>query len=103
MGNAEDETRNKISGILATLEGEDMQGLSQDDLKQAISHPKAAEAITELMSLDASSVKPGDPAPDFSLPPLPGSQPGSGRGADRVTLSDHFGRRPVALIFGSYT
>lgn len=37
----------------------------------------------------------GDRAPDFTLPT-----------ADRqgtVTLSSHFGQRPVVLIFGSYT
>ncbi len=99
MGNAEDETRNKISGMLARLEGEDMQGLSHDDLKQAMSHPKAADSVAELLSYDATAVKLGDPAPDFSLPYLPGS----GREGARVTLSDHFGSRPVALIFGSYT
>ncbi len=99
MGNAEDETRNKISGMLARLEGEDMQGLSHDRLKQAMSHPKAADSVAELLSYDATAVKLGDPAPDFSLPYLPGS----GREGARVTLSDHFGSRPVALIFGSYT
>ncbi len=99
MGNAEDETRNKISGMLARLEGEDMQGLSHDDLKQAMSHPKAADSVADLLSYDATAVKLGDPAPDFSLPYLPGS----GREGARVTLSDHFGSRPVALIFGSYT
>ena len=34
------------------------------------------------------------------LPWLPGS--GEGRGTT-LTLSEHFGKRPVALIFGSYT
>ena len=99
MGNAEDQTRNEIASILDRLEGEDMQGLSHDDLKQAMSHPKAAETVAELMSYDATAVKLGDPAPDFSLAYLPGS----GREGARVTLSEHFGRRPVALIFGSYT
>lgn len=37
----------------------------------------------------------GDPAPDFTL-----SDP-SGKG--RVTLSDFRGKRPVVLIFGSFT
>ena len=99
MGDAEAETQNEISGMLAKLEGEDLQGLSPDDVKQAMSHPKAAETIAELQSCDAKSVKLGDPAPDFSRPYLPGS----GREGARVTLSDHFGNRPVALIFGSYT
>ena len=40
---------------------------------------------------------PGVPAPDFTL-----SRHGHG-GSDRVTLSSHRGRRPVVLVFGSYT
>ncbi len=99
MSNAADEAMNRASDILASLETQDMQGMSQDDLKQAMSHPKAADSVAELLSYDATAVKLGDPAPDFSLPYLPGS----GREGARVTLSDHFGSRPVALIFGSYT
>lgn len=37
----------------------------------------------------------GEPAPDFDLPKLGGS--------GRVALSSFRGRKPVALIFGSYT
>ncbi len=37
----------------------------------------------------------GQIAPDFSLAPL--------HGGDRVTLSSYAGKKPVALIFGSYT
>jgi hypothetical protein len=103
MGNVEDQRQNEVSDMLARLEGEDLQGLSPDDVKQAMSHPKAAETIAELQSYDASAVKLGEPAPDFSLAYLPGSRPGSGREGARLTLSDHFGSRPVALIFGSYT
>ena len=99
MGNAEDKTQNAVSELLTKLEGEDLQGRSHDDVKQAMSHPKAAETVAELLSNDAASVKLGDPAPDFCLPYLPGS----GREGSSVTLSDHFGSRPVALIFGSYT
>jgi hypothetical protein len=40
-------------------------------------------------------LQPGDPAPDFSLP-LRG-------GGSVVRLSDFQGKKPVALIFGSYT
>lgn len=35
--------------------------------------------------------QPGDPAPDFALPPAPGAAP--------VRLSDHRGRGPVVLLF----
>jgi hypothetical protein len=41
------------------------------------------------------SVKVGDPAPDFTLSNLQGQQP--------VTLSAFKGKRPVVLVFGSYT
>jgi peroxiredoxin len=50
------------------------------------------------MALEATSVQAGDPAPDFALPRLGGPNAG-----ELVTLSSHFGKRPVALIFGSYT
>ena len=43
----------------------------------------------------AGALRVGDPAPDFDLP----RQDKSGR----VKLSDHFGERPVVLVFGSYT
>jgi len=38
----------------------------------------------------------GDPAPDFELPTL-------GDRERKVRLSDFRGKRPVALLFGSYT
>lgn len=38
----------------------------------------------------------GDPAPDFELPLLDDR-------SKTVRLSEYFGRRPVGLIFGSYT
>jgi hypothetical protein len=89
-----------IEGVRAQLEaqGIDLEGLSLEDLRDAISHPKAAEQVVELMALDARSVQAGDPAPDFALPRLGGPNAG-----DVVTLSSHFAKRPVALIFGSYT
>jgi len=89
-----------IEGVRAQLEaqGQTLEGLSLDDLRDAISHPKAAEQVAELMALDARSVQAGDPAPDFTLPRLGGPSAG-----EAVTLSSHFGKRPVALIFGSYT
>ena len=86
-------------GTHLPLEDEQMAGLSLDDLKDAMAAPGAAETVAELMPYEATSVKPGEPAPDFSLPYLPGSGPAG----ERMTLSAHFGKRPVALIFGSYT
>ncbi len=37
----------------------------------------------------------GDAAPDFTLPTHDGTA--------NVTLSDSFGKRPVVLVFGSFT
>ena len=77
-----------------------LAGINVADLADAMAHPKAGEVIAETMSAEAASVKPGQPAPDFTLPWLAGS--GTGRGP-ALSLSSHFGKRPVALIFGSYT
>lgn len=41
------------------------------------------------------TLSPGDLAPDFTLPTVDHRE--------RVTLSSHRGRRPVVLVFGSYT
>ena len=77
-----------------------LAGLTVSRLEKAISHPKAQAVISELMALEERVVKEGDPAPDFKLPWLQGAGPD---GSKTLTLSDHFGKRPVALIFGSYT
>ena len=89
-----------IEGVRAQLEaeGKDLQGLTLDDLREAMSHPQAADEIMRVMALEATSVQAGDPAPEFDLPRLGGPDAG-----ERVRLSSHFGKRPVALIFGSYT
>jgi peroxiredoxin len=44
---------------------------------------------------DASAPKVGDTAPDFELADVDGENP--------VRLSDFRGRKPVALVFGSFT
>ena len=46
-------------------------------------------------ALDAKAPKAGDLAPDFSLEDIDGK--------DSVTLSDFQGKKPVALVFGSFT
>ena len=74
--------------------------LTVSDLGDAMSHPLAGEVVAEFMEAEQQSVKQGEPAPDFTLPWLPGSGEGS---QPALTLSSHFGKRPVALIFGSYT
>lgn len=43
----------------------------------------------------AGRLKPGDPSPDFDLHPV--------KSQERVRLSDWRGKKPVALVFGSYT
>jgi len=90
-----------IQGMLASLEANavEMDGLHLDDLRDAMSHPKAVDMLVEWMPHEATSVKQGEPAPDFTLPFLPGHA----RAGETMTLSSHFGKRPVALIFGSYT
>lgn len=60
-----------------------------------------------------TALKPGDPAPDFELPLLIDPKAAEAQGADgkaaaprkeaTVKLSSFTGKRPVALIFGSYT
>ena len=89
-----------IEGVRAQLEaqGMELQGLTLEDLREAMSHPQAAEEVMRAMALEATSVQVGDAAPEFDLPRLGGPKAG-----ERVRLSSHFGKRPVALIFGSYT
>ena len=77
-----------------------LAGMDVADLADAMAHPKAGAVISELMGREAESVQAGQPAPDFTLPWLPGSE---GSDAPTVTLSSERGVRPVALVFGSYT
>ena len=44
---------------------------------------------------DANAPKEGDPAPDFELADITGE--------NSIRLSDFRGRKPVALVFGSFT
>ena len=46
-------------------------------------------------ALDAKAPKAGDEAPDFTLT--------DSRGVETVTLSDFREKKPVALVFGSFT
>ena len=88
------------ASIFERLERHPMDGLSQEDLAAAMSHPKAAEVLAQLMPFEASSVQQGEPARDFELPFLPGQ---GGAEGETLRLSDRLAQRPVALIFGSYT
>jgi hypothetical protein len=51
-------------------------------------------------NLSSPAVAVGDPAPVFRLPRLDVRRAET---TEIVDLGDHVGRRPVALIFGSYT
>ncbi|MDJ0849314.1 MAG: hypothetical protein QNK04_13145 [Myxococcota bacterium] len=93
-----------MDGMRGQLESDEadgrLAGLTVDRLEKAVSHPEAKAVISELMAREPAVVGQGDRAPDFTLPWLSGSHPGD---RDTMTLSDHFGKRPVALVFGSYT
>jgi len=70
-------------------------------LERDLGHPLAATTTQRLYELDASAeTHVGQLAPDFELPRLDAPE-------ERVRLSSHFEpagpRRPVALVFGSYT
>ena len=89
------------TNLLERLQSDDeMAGLTVDDLAAAMSHPKAAEVVADLMPLEATSVQQGEPARDFELPFLPGQ---GGAESETLRLAERFASRPVALIFGSYT
>ena len=51
--------------------------------------------MTEQKKLDGKAPSAGDMAPDFTLYGIDGM--------DSVTLSEFRGKKPVALVFGSYT
>ena len=98
---SEDATKTRIAKMLKSLEEDrvEMDGLELDDLKDAMSHPKAPEILKKWMPYEATAVNEGESAPDFTLSYLPGH----GVEGESMTLSSHFGERPVGLIFGSYT
>jgi hypothetical protein len=96
-----DAVKVQVKASLEANQGDDgMVGMDVDDLMDAMSHPKAADVVQTLMALESDSVQQGEPAPDFTLPWLSGTGPD---GSSDLSLSSHFGKRPVALIFGSYT
>lgn len=53
------------------------------------------KAMKSQKMLDTQAPKAGDLAPDFTLSDISGSE--------SITLSDFRGKKPVALVFGSYT
>ena len=64
-----------------------------DDLKFVFSY--RSKVMKRQRKLNRSTPKVGDLAPDFTLSDV------SGTGS--ITLSDFRGKKPVALVFGSFT
>ncbi len=64
-----------------------------NDLKFVIDYRK--RVMKTQKALDAKAPRAGDMAPDFELT--------DSRGAESVRLSDFRGKKPVVLVFGSYT
>ena len=67
-------------------------GLAAEDSALTL---KDVMASADYRDLRTPSVAEGDPAPDFELPTLDGDE--------TVCLASLLERRPVALVFGSYT
>jgi hypothetical protein len=82
-----------IAALFMVWEGEDNLALAADILLPAMEW--RGEELAWQLELDPRSPKVGDLAPDFEL-----QDPD---GVTRVRLSDFRGKRPVALVFGSYT
>jgi hypothetical protein len=82
-----------ISAVFILWEGEDNLVLGADLLLHSMEWRN--EEIAWQQELDRKSPKVGDEAPDFELQDPEGNI--------RVRLSDFRGKRPVALVFGSYT
>jgi hypothetical protein len=64
-----------------------------DDLKFIIHYRNRVMPVQK--ELDLQAPKAGDLAPDFTLT--------DSTGTDTVTLSQFRGKKPVALVFGSFT
>ena len=82
-----------ISSLFILWEGEDNLVLGADLLVHSMEWRN--EEVAWQNSLDPKSPKVGDLAPDFELQDPEGNV--------RIRLSDFRGKRPVALVFGSYT
>ncbi len=82
-----------VAALFMVWEGEDNLALGADLLLTTIEFRN--EEVSWQQANDPQSPKIGDLAPDFELQDPTGKV--------RVRLSDFRGKRPVALIFGSYT
>jgi hypothetical protein len=82
-----------LASLFMLWEGEDNLELGSELLLRSLEW--RSDEIAWQQQLDPKSPKVGDLAPDFEL------QDPDGKG--RVRLSEFRGKRPVALLFGSYT
>ena len=91
-----------VEGMLQSLaeSGENMAGFDLERLQAAMAEDGALESVLEMLPREQTSVQQGEEARDFTLPVLAKHPSLEG---DTVTLSTHFGHRPVGLIFGSFT
>lgn len=64
-----------------------------DDLKFIVSY--RGKVMKQQLALNKRAPKAGDTAPDFTLSDISGKE--------SVTLSQFRGKKPVALVFGSFT
>ena len=64
-----------------------------NEFKFSLNHRKRLMPAQKKM--DANAPRAGDIAPDFTLHDI--------EGQESVTLSDFRGKKPVALVFGSFT
>ena len=64
-----------------------------DDLKFIFGY--RSRVMKTQKALDAKAPRAGDLAPDFTLSDISGK--------NSITLSDFRGKKPVALVFGSFT
>jgi hypothetical protein len=82
-----------VAALFMLWEGEDNLALGADLFQHSAEWRN--EEVAWQLALDPASPKVGDLAPDFSLQDPDGKV--------QVRLSDFRGKRPVALVFGSYT
>lgn len=89
------EAVSSILAVRAAIDDGSEHSISAEEMAEVMSHPLADEYVSEMLERESGSCVVGSDAPDFELPLADGN--GS------VRLSGHFGKRPVALVFGSYT
>ena len=105
-------SKDEINAFFEHADAEEQGFLTPDDLRRAFSPPPVAAAdgepgpqptpaywlrmlLTGQLGSMTKGPSLGDPAPDFDLPTFDGKE--------RLKLSNFRGKKPVVLIFGSFT